>query len=474
MSTAVHAKPEIASTHRWPRIDVRPLLWAVSLAWLALLIPSLIDQWRDLATNLLSLLPWVLVLSVVNLLPVRGWKADMVADWPIQLAALLVFTPLEAGILGFVGAFDRREFRREITFSKAMFNRSQVAVVNFVVSLLVHTLLASPTSSALIIPLSFLALVVRVALNYLLAGIIISFDAGRSLPEVVTKLKIGRVSDFILTLVGWGVEGAMLAVVYDQLHPAALFAILVPTLVGRRVLTTSQMFVEAERAYRSSEKAVRHISRQILHERLDERRLIAAELHDDVLQPVFKMTLMAHVVQTDLARGRLLELEDDLRDLVATAEKSAESVRKVIGELRHSGFRSGGLPSALSTLLGRFRAQVNANFHTELATVEAGESTELTLYQIAKEAITNAVLHSRARNIWVVLVQDTELIRLTVRDDGVGFNPNLARTDHFGIEIMHERAKIAGGQLFIDADAGSGTTVTAVLPVEHEGKSSQK
>ncbi|MDP8956927.1 MAG: histidine kinase [Actinomycetota bacterium] len=469
MSTAVHAEPEVVSTRRWPRIDVRPLLWAVSLAWLVVLIPSLITQWRELEPNLLSLLPWVLVLSIANLVPVRGWKADMVPDWPIQLAAVLVLTPLEAGLVGFVGAFDQREFRRNTTLSKAVFNRSHVAVVNFIVSLIVHSLLTSPTSSPLIIPLSFLALLTRIAMNYLLAGVVISFDEGRSLQEVIMKLRIGRLSDFILTLIGWAVEGAMLAVVYDQLHPAVLFAILVPTLVGRQVLATSQMFLEADRAYRSSEATVRHISRQILQERLDERRLIAAELHDDVLPPLFKMTLMAHVLEADLARGRLLELEGDLRDLVTTAEKSAENVRSVIGELRHSGFRRGGLPSALSTFVTGLTSEITATFHTEFFPIETDESSELTLYQIAKEALMNAALHSRAKNIWVHLGQDSDFIRLTVRDDGLGFNPGLDRRGHFGIEIMRERARLAGGQIFIDSDTGSGTTVTALIPRGPEG-----
>ena len=458
----------IQSPSRRVRIDTRPLLWGVSLVWVGILIPSLIAQWREVISELPSLLPWTVLLLTVNLLPVHGWKADLVPDWPIQLAAILVLTPLEAGLIGFVGAFDRAEFRRDITLSKAVFNRSQIGLVNFIVSLLVHALAVSPESSSLLVPLSFLALFVRVALNYLFAGTIISLEHGEPLHEVVKRLRLGRLSDFLLTLSGWAVLGALLAVVYDRLHPAALLAVLVPTLVGRQVLARSQMFIDAERAQRASDETVRQMSRQVLQERLDERRMIAADLHDEVLQPLFKITLMAHVVKADLESGRLLQVEEDLADLVKTAEEGAETVRQVIGELRYSSVRRGGLASALSTLVAGLRDQVAAHFHTNLSPVEADETNELVLYQIAKEAATNAVLHSKASNIWVELGDDEGLIRLMVRDDGVGFNPVVDRAGHFGLEIMRERARVAGGQLFVDSDSNSGTTVTVLLPRGHD------
>ena len=455
-------------TRRWPQIDTRPLLWGVSVVWLAVLIPSLVTQWREVAFDLPSLLPWTALLVAVNLLPVAGWKADLVPDWPIQLAATLVLTPLDAGLVGFVGAFDRAEFRRDITVSKAVFNRSQIGLVNFIVSLLVHSVAPSPGFSTLLVPLSFLALLVRVVLNYLLAGTVISLEQGEPLQDVIKRLRLGRLSDFLLTLSGWAVLGALLAVVYDRLHPAALFAVLVPTLVGRQVLARSQTSIEAERAQRASEETVRQISRQVLEERLDERRMIAADLHDEVLQPLFKITLMAHVVKADLESGRLLEVEEDLADLVRTAEEGAETVRHVIGELRYSSVRRGGLSSALSALVAGLREQAAAHFHTKFSVVEADEPTELALYQIAKEAATNAVLHARASNIWLELAQDDALIRLVVRDDGAGFKPSVDRAGHFGIQIMRERARAAGGQLFLDSNPGYGAAVTVLIPRDTE------
>jgi signal transduction histidine kinase len=133
----------------------------------------------------------------------------------------------------------------------------------------------------------------------------------------------GRWSDFALTLISWWVFGAMLALLCDQLHPAALFAFLAPTLLGRQALKSSQMFIDTKQAYRSSQEALRQITQQIHEERSDERRLIAADLHDDVLQPLFKVTLTAQVLKAELSKGRLPR---NRRGSSATCDRSGTCV----------------------------------------------------------------------------------------------------------------------------------------------------
>jgi signal transduction histidine kinase len=94
---------------------------------------------------------------------------------------------------------------------------------------------------------------------------------------------------------------------------------------------------------------------------------------------------------------------------------------------------------------------------------------ELAIYQIAKEALANALRHSQARNIDVSLTQE-DAITVSVADDGVGFDPLVARASHYGLQIMRDRAKTIGGTLFVDSLPGGGCRVTLSLP--REGNSS--
>jgi signal transduction histidine kinase len=85
------------------------------------------------------------------------------------------------------------------------------------------------------------------------------------------------------------------------------------------------------------------------------------------------------------------------------------------------------------------------------------------LYRIAQEAISNAVRHGRARHIVISLAMDGDAMRLSVRDDGQGFDGTQGTHDGLGLSIMRYRAELVGGVLEVDTDA-RGTTVLCVAP----------
>ncbi|MGH2574055.1 MAG: sensor histidine kinase, partial [Actinomycetota bacterium] len=288
---------------------------------------------------------------------------------------------------------------------------------------------------------------------------------GYALSEIVRRLRLGTFGDFVVAFVAWAVLGAMLVTLYDRLHLWALVSFLAPTLLGRQVLSRSQDFVDTARAYRSRDKVLAEISKRISEERSDERKLIAANLHDEVLQPLFKVSLMAHVIKADMASGRLLEIDDDLPELLTAAELASRTLREVIGDLRRSTLGRGGVSSALSSLTRGLASQTGIHFEARIDDVTTDPARELVLYQVAKEALTNSVAHSEADNIWIELVQDPSGIRLTVRDDGVGFDPLLEHRGHYGIHIMRERAIAIGGQLALTSFPGSGCSVAMICSV---------
>ena len=109
-----------------------------------------------------------------------------------------------------------------------------------------------------------------------------------------------------------------------------------------------------------------------------------------------------------------------------------------------------------------------AQIRTSLQEDETDSMTQLTLYQIAKEALSNALQHSGASNIWVELAGDEDLLRLIIKDDGKGFDPYVQKADHYGLHVMRERARSVAGSLYVDSAPRSGCSVTVLIPRAHE------
>src|SRR5207245_3514297 len=205
-----------------------------------------------------------------------------------------------------------------------------------------------------------------VTANYFFIGMGITIEHGYPLKEVFQRLRLGTPVDFAVAMLAWGVLAAMLAALYVDVHWWVLLAFVAPTLLARQALMRSEMLLEARRAYVSREQTIAQLERRVHNERTDERRMIAADLHDEVLQPLFKVTLMAQVVKADLATGRLLEMDEDLPELLAAAELAAGLLRQLIGDLRKSSLGRCGLTTSLQTLVRELQSQTSAHLSAEI------------------------------------------------------------------------------------------------------------
>jgi signal transduction histidine kinase len=363
----------------------------------------------------------------------------------------------------FIGVFDSREFRGQISVAKAVFNRSQVSLAHLLASLVVHRLVRTPATSSILVPLAFLSLTVVTAVNYLLVGMAISLEHRYPISDVVRRLRFGTFTDFTLTFASWAVLGAALAALYDQSHVWALVAFIVPALLARQTLMRSQMFLDTSRAHRSRERVLTELSRQIYQERSDERKLIAADLHDEVMQPLYKVTLMAHVLKADLASGRLLEMDADLPELIDAAEVASNTLRDLIGDLRRSSLGRAGLGAALERLVQHAGGRSGPKVDSNIEPVAMDSTVELVLYQIAKEALGNALLHSKGTQVHLILKEEAESVVLEIRDDGAGFDPVIEKEGHYGLQIMRERAASVGAVFYLDSAPNQGTRVMIAI-----------
>ena len=473
MSVAARAPSSIKTGHPLtPRASLI-YFWGVSLTWLLLLGWNLTKHADGLVSNAAALLPWVIALAIVNMLPVSTWPhANFTPDVPIFIAGAILLSPIEIGLASFIGCFDQKEFKGQIRISKAIFNRSQAGLAAYISSLLAHHVVHLPGPSVYVLPLALLVLASSFLVNYSLVGLGVALEYDFSLRTALRRMSVGTPWDFLLTLISWAVVGAMLAVLYEKVGPIALMAFLAPTLLGRQTLARSQMFIEAARAYRSREAALNEISHRIHEERSDERRLIAADLHDEVLQPLFKVTLTAQVLKTDLASGKLLDIEEDLPELLAAAELASTSLRELIGDLRRSKVGSGGLASAIRVLVRTAAENTAASIHASVEPVGTNDDRELVIYHLVREALTNALRHSHASRIWVHVGRDELGIRISVVDDGIGFDVLTEQEGHYGIQIMRERVRSVQGELYLDSEPSKGTLVTAIFPDDRSDRAS--
>jgi signal transduction histidine kinase len=188
---------------------------------------------------------------------------------------------------------------------------------------------------------------------------------------------------------------------------------------------------------------------------LEERRRIARDLHDGLAQE------LAFIVSQ--SRGRAAA--DRLEQLASAAERALDDSRAAIAALTRP------LDEPLDTALARVAGEVAERFGAR-ATLDLQEGVEVpaplreALLRIAGEAIANATRHGGAHAIAVELSQATDL-RMTVADDGCGFDPAdppRRPGGGFGLTSMRERAEAIGGSLALRSAAGSGATVEVVVP----------
>jgi signal transduction histidine kinase len=202
---------------------------------------------------------------------------------------------------------------------------------------------------------------------------------------------------------------------------------------------------------------------------LEERTRIAQELHDTLDQELTGISLQLNAAASQLKdgpAGARLELVHRL------LRRSQSEVRRSVWDLRRPALESGGLPVALEETAAQLRSDSTATFdvvvHGEARPLPA--LVEHHLLRIAAEAMTNAFKHAAANHFAVELFYQPDFVRLSVKDDGRGFDAGEApghATGHFGLIGMRERARKIGGFFRLESSAGKGTCIEIRVPGIH-------
>jgi signal transduction histidine kinase len=197
----------------------------------------------------------------------------------------------------------------------------------------------------------------------------------------------------------------------------------------------------------------------------DERRRIAADLHDG---PVQDLAGISYSLSAAAQTGASPATRSTLEQAAAGTRDAMRRLRSLLVEIHPPSLRASGLEAALADLLAPFRA---SGAETELkvdASLGLDEEAERLVYRAAAEALRNVERHARANRIAVSVERDEAGVQLVVADNGAGFAPEdrerRREEGHVGLSLLEELAARAGGRLDVRSAPGEGTTFELELP----------
>ena len=203
------------------------------------------------------------------------------------------------------------------------------------------------------------------------------------------------------------------------------------------------------------------------------RKEIARHLHGSVQN---KLILVLNRVSR-LGQGSSDEIADEMAEIRKELEHLVEDdIRRISVQIYPDILRRGLVPS-LESLGDRFRREITVekdldryiSTHEKTNSDIVPEQVRLSAYRVAEEALTNTLKHARADRVTIALNRPSEdWLRLTVSDDGRGFDVE-TESEGVGIGTMRDYAEAVGGRVVIDSTLGTGTTVTAMLPMGNDG-----
>lgn len=467
MSVSIGRKRRNIDAGTQERPLAKAFLWAVSLLTALAAAPGALRLTGN-DSDLIQLALWAAIVASVDLVPVRVWGSVSVSmSFPVTLAAGMIFLPTEAALVAFIGSFDPRELKGGVSLAKSIFNRSQVAASVMIGSALFHLMGGAITDWPRVVLPGAVALMADAGSNFILVASAVSIEDGSTVRKVLRRMFGASPSHYLAGYLLLGLLAMPLAAAVAIGGEWALLLFLAPLVLAREMFRQTQQVLFATERLRQKDAALRGASGDMARERKDERLALAGELHDEVLPSLFKVHLMGQVLKQDLAAGRLLELDDDLPQLLLATDAAQRAIRDLLGDLRRSPLGAAGLVPTVRMLMDQLGSAGAPPMTLDEEEFKSSALAQLLAYQVIREALHNAAKHAHASRIDIRLWADETMVRVSVTDDGSGFDwVGVDGNRHFGLQIMKERLEAAGGTMLIDSRLGLGTTVAASIPMD--------
>ena len=208
---------------------------------------------------------------------------------------------------------------------------------------------------------------------------------------------------------------------------------------------------------------------QVLEAREDERKRVARDLHDQIIQALINMVFQVEEFYNTVKFDELALLLDKLRDTL-------DQTRDICSDLRPAALDIFGLGSAIQSRISAFEEQYPCRIvyrERKNGPDTLPDETRLCLYRFFQEALMNVQKHSQATQVFVILSYEPEQVSLTIRDNGKGFSipahlTELTRELHFGLVGIQELLNIIHGSLEIETSPGEGCLIKAIVPLVNQ------
>ncbi|MCI0399604.1 MAG: sensor histidine kinase, partial [Chloroflexi bacterium] len=227
--------------------------------------------------------------------------------------------------------------------------------------------------------------------------------------------------------------------------------------------------VQLVEALRQRTAEVNLLYSQLIQSREAERKRLARDLHDSVIQDLINL----HFCLDPGAYDLLTAPRDEIMALRRRLQIVIEDLRQVCIELRPAALDDLSLAFAIQGYIEDVAAQYGLKINLALAgdqnpaVQRLPEEVEVCLFRVSQEAITNVRRHAEAKQVWVKLTIESNYVSLEVADDGRGFHWStkdlraLTRNHHFGLAGLQEQLHLIGGVLHIQSTPGKGTVLRA-------------
>ena len=225
---------------------------------------------------------------------------------------------------------------------------------------------------------------------------------------------------------------------------------------------------------RRMQARLRHLSHQVLSAQEEERKRISRELHDVIAQTLTGINVRLAALKKEAAINTN-GLDRNIARTQRLVEKSVGIVHEFARELRPAALDDLGLIPALHSFVKLFSKRTRIHVHLKVfAGVEQLPGNQRTiLYRVAQEALTNVSRHAHASRVEVGIQKVAEGICLKIADNGKSFEVervlNARGAKRLGLLGMRERVEMVGGRFTVESVPGTGTTISALIPLEKNG-----
>jgi signal transduction histidine kinase len=227
----------------------------------------------------------------------------------------------------------------------------------------------------------------------------------------------------------------------------------------------------AEAALKASETQLRMLSARLMSAQETERRNIARELHDELGHSLTIMKLRLKSVERKLQAHA--DIRDNCDDIIKFIDQTIESVRRLSRDLSPAILEDLGLTAAIHWLMDNFSRNFDGDMELDIEDIDHlfTENSQIMIYRVLQEAVTNIGKHAQAGKVSVVIKKTDARVSFVIQDNGKGFGSPLSLMRDpagkgLGLAIMEERARMLNGSLDVQSQEGIGTRIAFSIPLQ--------